>query len=130
MNQLVVLGIDELHIHEEVNDDAVGRIIDSMRETGKFGPPILVDTKTKIILDGHHRYWACKRFGCKRVPAYCVDYGDESVKLRSWRPDEDITKQDVVNMGLSDGIFPHKTTRHIFTMPDFDPVAVAELMDD
>ncbi len=119
MSKVRLLNIDELRIHEAVDEVQILRIMKSIKESGKFYPPVLVDLESKVVLDGHHRLWAAKRLGCKRILCYCVDYiSDDGVVLRSWRPDAGVTKQDVVDMGLSDGLFPQKTTRHIYELPD------------
>ena len=130
MGKIRLLNIAELRIHEAVDEVQILRIMKSIEESGKFYPPVLVDLKSKVVLDGHHRLWAAKRLGCKRLLCYCVDYtSDDGVVLCSWRPDVTVTKQDVVDMGLSDELFPQKTTRHIYELPDsIEAVSLNELL--
>ncbi len=130
MKKLLLLDPSQLHEHEAVDDRQVRRIKAVMEETGQFHPPLLVDFETKVILDGHHRYRASKELGCKRIPCYCVGYlADESIVVKSWRPDVNVTKQQVLDMGVSDGVFPLKTTRHIYDLPgSLKPIATDELM--
>jgi ParB-like chromosome segregation protein Spo0J len=119
MGKLKLIDPDQLHSHEAVDDEQVGRIMRKMKDTGLFHPPLLVDDGTKVVLDGHHRLMASKMLGCKRIPCYCVDYlRDDSVVLESWRPDVHLTKPQVLEMGLSGTVFPLKTTRHIYVIPD------------
>jgi hypothetical protein len=131
MNKVLLLPTDELRVHEEIDANQVERVVKSMRESGRFFPPLLVDFESKVILDGHHRLEACKRLGCKRIPCYCVDYlRDDGILLESWRPDVRLTKPDVIQMGLSDRVYPQKTTRHIYKLPDWvTPVPLAELVN-
>ena len=129
-NSILLLSPDDLHTHEEVDEDAVRRVLAALKQTGEFYPPLLVDIESKVVLDGHHRLWASRELGCNRIPCYCVDYmSDDDIRVESWRPDVTVTKEDVVKMGLSDGRFPIKTTRHTYEFPDtIKPVPLDELL--
>ena len=62
---------------------------------------------------------ASRQLACRKIPCYCVDYiNDDSVVLESWRPDMTLTKQSVIEMGLGGEVFPLKTTRHVYELPD------------
>lgn len=129
MSEIVLIDPDELHPHEEVDPEAVDRVAAHMRESGRFETPLLVDRRTLVVLDGHHRLWACRKLGCRRVPCFCVDYlEDDSIRLESWRDDVVLTKPGVIGMGLGDDLYPKKTTRHLYTLPPFDPVPLDELL--
>ena len=132
MNQLSLLDPTKLHVHEEVEEERVDRILALIEGRQHFFPPLLVDAVSKVILDGHHRFRASKRLGCVRIPCYCVDYlKDDTIQLESWRSDLEFTKQDVIDMGLSGKLFPLKTTRHIYNLPDgVEPVPLASLIDN
>jgi ParB-like chromosome segregation protein Spo0J len=119
MPMFKMISPSELHSHEAVDQDRIHRVSAMMAESGHFYPPLLVDLESKVVLDGHHRLCASKELGCKRIPCYCVDYlEDDTVILESWRPDVNLTKQQVIDMGLSDGVFRLKTTRHLYKIPD------------
>ena len=119
MRQLIMIDPEELHSHEAVDDDQIRRVLDMMNGSGLFHPPLLVDFETRVVLDGHHRLWASKELGCKRIPCYCVDYlNDDSIRLESWRPEVSLTKRQVIEMGLGENVFPLKTTRHLYVIPD------------
>ena len=110
---------------------AARRVAGIMRETGQFPQPVLIDTNTRVILDGHHRWWAGQELGCARIPCYGVDYlEDESIRVQSRRPELTVSKEAVIDMGLSGKTYPIKTTRHIYAMPEFpDPVPLKKLID-
>lgn len=130
MGKLLLIDPDELHGHEAVDRAQMRLVLDMMKESGSFHPPLLVDEATRVVLDGHHRLWASKELGCHRIPCYCVDYlEDESIVLESWRPEKNLSKREVIDMGLSQGVFPLKTTRHIYQIPDsVKPTPLAELV--
>ncbi len=129
MGKLKLIDPNELHCHEDVDDAQVQRVMRKMKDTGFFHPPLLVDDRTKVVLDGHHRLVASKRLGCKKIPCYCADYlCDDAIVLESWRPDVRLKKQQVIDMGLSGSVFPLKTTRHLYTIPDsINPTPLDEL---
>ncbi|MCH1616715.1 MAG: hypothetical protein L7R83_04320, partial [Candidatus Poseidonia sp.] len=77
---------------------------------------------TGTILDGHHRHSIAELLNLKQVPALCVDYlNDENIKLSVWPGcgRDALTKDEVVEMALSGGCFPPKTSRH--TLPEHSP---------
>jgi ParB-like chromosome segregation protein Spo0J len=130
MSSIILIDPNDLRLHEDVDPVQVQRVVDQMRSSGRFETPLLVDRRTHVVLDGHHRLWASKELGCTRIPCYCVDYlADDSIQLESWRDDVTLTKEEVIEMGLSDQMFPQKTTRHIYTLPEWEPVALDELFD-
>ncbi len=129
--RITMIDPNELHVHEDVNPAQVQRVMVQMRESGHFETPLLVDRRTLVVLDGHHRLWASKELGCKRIPCYCVDYlDDDGIQLESWRDDVDLTKEKVIEMGLGHDMYPEKTTRHLYSIPDWEPIPLQELVDE
>jgi hypothetical protein len=119
MSKLLFIDPRELHAHEAVRGEHIRRIVEMIRRTGFFHPPLLIDRESKVVLDGHHRLQASYVLGCREVPCYCVDYlKDDSVNLESWRPEISVTKEQVIAMGLSDDLYPFKTTRHRYVLPE------------
>jgi len=114
---LDVLDIGSLRGHEEVIPENLEKRTAKLLERG-FYKPIIVDRGSMVILDGHHKWTAAKSLGLARVPVLLVDYlADGGVEVDVW-PDcgkDSITKHEVLEMGLSGGVFPPKTSRH--TLP-------------
>ena len=131
MNELLLLNPSELRPHEKVEEDRVERIVALLRGRAHFFPPLLVDAASKVILDGHHRFQASRKLGCERIPCYAIDYlRDDGVILESWREDMTFSKQDVIDKGKSGDLYPIKTTRHIYRLPEgIEPVPLATLVD-
>jgi ParB-like chromosome segregation protein Spo0J len=91
------------------------KLLDMTLRWNGFTKPLIVDIATGAILDGHHRHAVAMRLELARIPVIVVDYfADESIDLDLWPASEldEITKQDVVDMALSDQLYPPKTTRH------------------
>jgi hypothetical protein len=128
--EYVLVPIEKLHAHEAIDpDNLVLRERDIVESGGVV--PIVADREYMVILNGHHRYNALKKMGCKRVPVYLVDYFSPDVRLELW-PESSVcklNKMDVIKMGLGRGVFPPKTTRHTFKLRfSRERVSLAELM--
>lgn len=127
-----LLPAESLRSHEATNPLVLRQTIESIRREGCLRRPILVEGRHHIILDGHHRYEALRALGCRRIPAYVVDYFDPAVELTTWPGAivKEISKEEVVRQVLERKLlFPPKTTRHIVhaEMPE-RPIPLADLM--
>lgn len=111
-----MLPVDALAPHEEVDPERLDELAAQIREDGFIKEPIVVDAEHRIILDGHHRYAALKKLGCRRVPAYVVDYDSDAVEVTLWdgAAVDGVSKEQVIQRGVSGDRFPPKTTRHVF----------------
>lgn len=96
----------------------MARTIERLRKDGFVRRPLLVEAEHFVILDGHHRYEALKRLGCRKVPVYLVDYQDEGIGLTTWPRAivSHVAKEEVIARGLGGDLFPPKTTRHRVSM--------------
>lgn len=117
-----LLDIGLLHMHEEIDPDLLERVMEEIKRDGYIKRPILVADGSWVILDGHHRYEALRQLGCRRVPAYVIDYFSDAVELRLWPTAKvkQVSKEEVVARGRADQPFTPKTTRHItkIRLPD------------
>ena len=91
-----------------------------------YTKPLLVDGATGTILDGHHRYEIARRLDLQCLPCVVVEYlDDDSITLLLW-PNSDregISKDDVIQAGLSGDLMPPKTSRHLLS-DDLPPISV------
>jgi hypothetical protein len=110
-----VVDISMLFPHEDVDRGTVELIIDDIVENGVVKYPVVVDVRTFIILDGHHRVEALKELGYDYVPVFFVDYAKDYVDVYPFRKDLPVSKASVIKkVFLSKEVFPHKTTRHVY----------------
>lgn len=90
--------VNELVPHEDILLNVVRQSALTIKRTKKI-LPIIVDTDTNLILDGHHRFYSMKILEMKRIPVYYVKYSSDDIKVNSWY--RQITPH--FNVNLSDG---------------------------
>ncbi len=114
---VTLVDIGWLKTHEEVIKDRVRNLKEAIKEWNEYRMPLLVDSKSGAILDGHHRYHVGRQLGLSRLPVVLVDYlDDDTIDVDVW-PEcglDCLSKEDVIEMSLSNKVFPPKTSKHGF----------------
>jgi len=77
--------VEKLYIHEEVLPDALRKLVEQIRADGYLKHPVIVDSKTLVVLDGTHRVAAAEKLGCRFIPVCLVEYGNPHIKVGCWR---------------------------------------------
>jgi hypothetical protein len=121
-----LIPVEVLKPHEQVIQKKVIQLEKMTMRWNAYTKPLLVDGATGTILDGHHRFEIAKRLGLQCLPCVVVDYlEDDSIALMLW-PNSDrevITKQDVIDAGMSGDLMSPKTSRHLLS-DDLPPISV------
>ena len=110
-----LVSLDWLKPHEEIKVKNRDKLLDMTKRWGGFTKPMLVDSETGAILDGHHRHSVAVSLNLKRVPVILIDYlRDKQIEVDVWPGCglDTITKQQVIDMSLSDNLYPPKTSKH------------------
>ena len=127
------MPVEVLRPQEQVIQKKVDQLERMTIRWDAYTKPLLVDGATGTILDGHHRFEIARRLDLQCLPCVVVDYlDDDSITLLLW-PNSDregITKDDVIQAGLSGDLMPPKTSRHLLS-DDLPPISVplSRLMD-
>ncbi len=110
--------------------ERVRALAQEIRSAGSFYPPVLIDDTTRVILDGHHRWHASSVLGLARLPCYAVDYlHEDAIRVITRRTEIAVSKNDVIAMALGGRIYPYKTTRHVYDLPEsLEPVPLDRLL--
>lgn len=127
--ELTLIEPGRLVPHEDVDPERVAALVEEIRAAGAFYPPVLVDGATRVILDGHHRWRAASALGLRTLPCYCVDYlNDVIIRVISRRPEIAVSKADVLATALAGRVYPIKTTRHMYDLPEtLEPIPLERL---
>ncbi len=110
-----LVPVEWLKPHEEIKPRNRDKLLEMTKRWGGYTKPLIVDKLTGAILDGHHRYSIAGELNLAQIPVIAVDYlTDESIEVDVWPSAaiEALTKQQVIEMSLSDNVFPPKTSRH------------------
>ncbi len=110
-----IIPVDKLIGHERVSLRKCERILKDLKNNGIIHQPVVVDKKTLVILDGHHRVAVLKKIGIKKVPVILVNYHSKNIQVYLRRKNilMDLIKYTVINKALSSDLLPKKTTRHV-----------------
>jgi len=76
--------VEKLHIHEEVIPDILRKLTEEIRADGYVKHPVIVDSKTLVVLDGMHRLAAIENLGCRFIPVCLVDYDNPHILVDCW----------------------------------------------
>ena len=121
-----LIPVEVLRPHEQVIQKKVDQLERMTIGWDAYTKPLLVDGATGTILDGHHRYEIARRLDLQCLPCVVVEYlDDDSITLLLW-PNSDregISKDDVIQAGLSGDLMPPKTSRHLLS-DDLPPISV------
>ena len=110
-----LVDLDWLKPHEEIKIKNRDKLLEMTKKWGGFTKPLLVDSQTGSILDGHHRHSVAVCLNLKRVPAILIDYlSNDEISVDVWPGSglETITEQQVIDMSLSGDLYPPKTSKH------------------
>jgi len=79
--------IDKFKEHEQTDPLRLEEIKAMLIKDSFQRDPILVDEKTLVVVDGHHRLNALKQLGHKKVAVYYINYlEDDNIIVRTWYP--------------------------------------------
>ncbi len=128
--KIVLLLIDELKPHEKGSPLYLELLKQEILRDGVLKYPIIADEKTHVILDGMHRWLALKSLGYKLMPVILVDaFSNPKVRVGRRRihryisdPDEEITIEKVISVGLSERLMKPRSTRHFFSFSKFQQI--------
>jgi hypothetical protein len=84
IEKLDVIELEKLKIHEQVVQENLNSLKETMLNTGKLIDPIIVDKKHNIVLDGNHRRKVLEDLKVDYAICQPVDYFDEKIKVGGW----------------------------------------------
>lgn len=115
--RICLVDISNLKAHERVDEMRLKALKDEIWFDGIIKKPIVVDEKTNVIIDGHHRVEALRLIGCRKIPVCYVDYSCSRIGLESTAKGVEITKEKVLEAALNNNPFEPKSTWHYIKFP-------------
>lgn len=129
--KITLLQIDKLKPHEKGSPLYLELLKNEILKDGVLKYPIIADEKTKVILDGMHRWLALKSLGYKQIPVILIEASQNpkirvgSRRIHRYINDSkmEITTKEVISAGISGNLMKPRTTRHFF--PFIKPPKIA-----
>ena len=91
--------INRLHPHEEVVEKSYKKLVKAFRKSEFMLHPIIVDEKSRVVLDGMHRLKALKELGYPHILVCLVDYFNPLIRVGNWyRVFEGVTLNDIFSI--------------------------------
>ena len=128
--KIVLSPIDELKPHEKGSPLYLKMLKQEILRDAMLKYPIIADEKTRVILDGMHRWLALKSLGYTLIPVILVDaFQNPKVRVGTRRIhryisdlDEEISIEKVISAGLSGRLMKPRSTRHFFQFSKFQQI--------
>lgn len=76
--------LGKVKIHEEIIPDLLAQLANQIKSDGVAKHPIIIDSRTLVVLDGMHRVAALKKLGCEYLPVCLVDYQNSNIRVGCW----------------------------------------------
>ena len=70
---------------------------------------IIICHESKIIIDGHHRYFALKELGIKKIPVTMINYFSDKIITDK---NDSIMKYDIIDNAIKGNLYEPKSTNH------------------
>ena len=112
-----LVDVTKLRRHEQIDLDKADALLKDFVAEPIWTVPLLVERRSNVILDGHHRFWCACQLGLVSVPALLIEYCDADLTLETWRPGTPVTIDDVLTAASSGALMAHKTSRHRLSRP-------------
>jgi hypothetical protein len=113
------IGLKQLNPHEQIIEENLKKVLTSLKTEKRLKEPVVVDKESKVILDGHHRVKGFEILGLREIPCRLVDYSSDRITVEPNR-NGSVSKEEVIEKGLSDELFPPKTSKHVFEFDSED----------
>lgn len=128
--KIVLLPIDKLKPHEKGSPLYLELLRQEILRDGILKYPIIADKKTRVILDGMHRWLALKSLGYTLIPVILADafqnpqirVGKRRIQRYINNSEEEINIEKVISAGLSRRLMKPRSTRHFFPFSKFQQI--------
>ncbi len=113
------VDINSLYPHEEILEDRLEGLLEYIKSLTPYiiVPSILVCSKSNVIIDGHHRYYALKKLNKTNVPVTKINYNTSEI-ITGKDSVNSLSKQEIISSAIENKIFTAKSTEHHFLVED------------
>lgn len=128
--KIALMPIDELKPHEKGSPVYLGLLKQEILADRALKYPIIADEKTRVILDGMHRWLTLKNLGYALIPVILVDafqipkihVGRRRIDRYINGSNEEISIEEVISAGVNGQLMKPRSTRHFFPFSKFQHI--------
>ena len=108
---VMLIDIDSLNPHEKIIEKKKTSLAKFIKSYDNYYiiSSIVCCHKSLLIIDGHHRYFALKELGFKKVPVTLIDYKSDSIRTGKINA---LDKKFIIDVGKSSTLLEPKSTEH------------------
>ena len=117
-SEITYVSTIDLIPHEQIKKSRVSELIKRIKKEKVFTTPIIVDKKSMVIIDGHHRYHAAHMLKLKKIPCVLIDYSSPNIlALQKSSIGKQLKKSQIIKSAIQGKLFDHKYTFHVYKDP-------------
>jgi len=105
------LNIDSLYPHEKIISEKSSTLTSFLKSFDNYIiiSSIICCSESKVIIDGHHRYFTLKKMGYKQIPVTLINYFSEDI---STGIDKKNIKNEIISNAINGKLLNPKSTSH------------------
>ena len=106
-----LLSVNKILPHEEVVLERMDKLVEYLTSLKPYIiiPSIFICSKTNMIIDGHHRFYALQKLGYDKVPITRINYDSDLIKTHIH---DKISKNNLLEAAFSGKMLPPKSSFH------------------
>jgi hypothetical protein len=112
IKEVTEIDINLLFPHEQVIADKKEILKDNLKykDDSVIISSIIICSESKMIIDGHHRYFALKELGIDKIPVTMISYFSDRIITDK---NDSLMKHDIIANALNGKLYEPKTTKHL-----------------
>ena len=112
IKEVTEIDINLLFPHEKVIDDKKEILKANLKykDDSVIISSIIICSESKMIIDGHHRYFALKELGLEKIPVTMINYFSDKIITDK---NDSLMKYDIIENALNGKLYEPKSTKHL-----------------
>jgi len=112
IKEVTEIDINLLFPHEQVIADKKEILKTNLKykDDSVIISSIIICSESKMIIDGHHRYFALKELGLEKIPVTMINYFSDKIITDN---NDSLMKHDIIANALNGKLYEPKTTKHL-----------------